>query len=247
MPRADVLLVELAHRGAGDVVDECPVVRSFPHLHLALESLPEGPCGGCCARLEVDQDEGAAAPAWVGYADHGGLGDAFVADDGVFEFDGRDQFAPGGDDVVDPVHHVEVSTGGDRGHVSGAEPAVDEPFGGLVGEITGGDPRSAQLELADRHSVVGLDVVAVDHSCPDPGGEAPLPEQLGTPVRGGGVWVGPCERDDGARFREPVRLQDRHVMTFDERVEECFGDGGAAHDDLGEVTDGLRVGFEPSE
>ena len=165
----------------------------------------------------------------------------------MFEFDAGDQLAAGGDDVVGPVHHIEVAPGRDAGHVAGAQPPVDEPLRGVVAEIARRHPGAPELEFAHGPSVVRLDTVAVDDAGPDPGGEAALPENLRASVSCRGVRIGPGERGDRAGLGEAVRLDQRDAVSLHEGVEQRFRHSGSAHDDLAQVRQRLRMRLELTE
>ena len=247
MAGADPDLVELPDGGLGDVVDERPVIGAFPRLDEPVEPVPQRAGGRGGAGLETHQHEGPVSPALVGHADDGDLRDPVVAQHRVLELDGGDQLAAGGDDVVDPVDHVEVAPRRDGAHVAGAEPSVDEPVGRLVPEVSGGDPRSADLEFAGGPPVVRLDSVAVYEARLDAGGEPALAEHLCASVGGRRVRVRAGERGDRAGFGEAVSLHDRDAVALDERVEQRLGHRGAADEDLAEVADLLGVRLEALE
>src|SRR5690606_31251521 len=97
----------------------------------------------------------------------------------VLQVDRGDPLAAGLDDVLGAVNQGQVAVGGDLADVAGAQPAVVELVGvdlGAVGGVVGaGDPRAADLQLAEGLAVVGDDLaLVVDQAGLDGGGEAAL-------------------------------------------------------------------------
>src|SRR5690606_11908597 len=139
------------------------------------EEVAEFGGGGGGAVGQDDGAQGALVPLLVGDADDGGLGDGGVAHDGVLQVDRGEPLAAGFDDVLGAVHQGQVAVGGDLADVAGAQPPVVELVGvhlGAIGGVVGaGDPRAADLQLAEGLAVVGDDLaLVVDQAGPDDGG-----------------------------------------------------------------------------
>src|SRR5262249_61451471 len=84
----------------------------------------------------------------------GGLEDGGMAADGVLEPDAGDPLAAALDHVLGAVGDLHGAARIDPDHDAGAEPTgVKRGFGALVVVVRGGDPRAADLELADAPAV----------------------------------------------------------------------------------------------
>ncbi len=91
------------------------------------------------------------APAFVGSADDGGLGDGGVGVQDVLDHPRVDVEPARDDHVLDPVGDVEVALGVDVSGVAGVQPAFAEGFGGGVGSmpVAAHQLRAARGDFAD--------------------------------------------------------------------------------------------------
>src|SRR5258706_1328084 len=78
-----------------------------------------------------------------------------MAHDLIFEIHRRDPFAAGFDDVLRAIGDLNVASSVHSANVAGAQPAVVEALRRGVFIVRGGDPGTADLDLADRLSVPG--------------------------------------------------------------------------------------------
>src|SRR6201996_5643895 len=148
-------LGELAHAGLGHLVDVGPALRQLPAGHAGGQVVAQVLGRDVGALADDDAGEGAFAPALVGDADHGRFQHVGVRHQGVLQLDRGDPLPAGLDHVLAAVADAQVSLGGDAADVAGAEPAVVE-LGRVVVLVVGpGDPRAADLDLADRLAVPG--------------------------------------------------------------------------------------------
>ena len=111
---------------------------------------------------EDDRGGDELAPSGVGQTEDGGFEDGGVRVEDVLDLGGEDLLAAGDDHVLLAIDDVEVALGVEGREVAGAEPAVDEGLGGLVGTlpVAGRDGGAARADLADG-AAVGWDGAAV--------------------------------------------------------------------------------------
>jgi hypothetical protein len=88
----------------------------------------------------------------VRQADHGGLGDGGMLVEHLLDLPRVDVVAAADDQVLLPVHDVEVAAGVDPGQVTGVEPAVADRLGGGLGALPVAlhHVREATGEVSDR-------------------------------------------------------------------------------------------------
>src|SRR6187401_3038930 len=77
-----------------------------------------------CLLLADDERHRPLAPAIIGDADDGRLGNARETQDDVLDVERRHPFAAGLDDILDTVHDFQISVGIDDADVAGMQPAI---------------------------------------------------------------------------------------------------------------------------
>src|SRR5918997_3808743 len=164
---AQLHLQKLTGSGAWDLVYELDRVWELPLGEVAFEVGEEILRGGLLPVLEDHNGQGALVPLFVRYGDNGGLGDGFVAHNGVLQVHRGDPLPTRLHEILVPVPDLDVAPGFDGHDIPGLEPAV---FGELVGafsgvEVAAGDPGSAHLELAHLLAVPGDE--AFVSACPN--------------------------------------------------------------------------------
>ena len=158
---AEVLLEDFASAGFWENFYELDVGGAFVAGEQGAGMGDELGCGDGLAGLEDDEGLGDFAPALVGDGDDGGFKDGGVGEEGVFDFERRDVFTAGNDDVLLAVDEGDVAGGVDGGHVTGMEPAVAEGFGGGLGlvPIAEHDAVAASYDFTDGDAILGEVVV----------------------------------------------------------------------------------------
>src|SRR6185312_9566395 len=154
VPRPDRLLVVLTDAGSRNLVDERPAFRQPPANNLVGQILSQVVGADAGSFLGDDDRQRAFLPALVGDRDHGGFDHIRMADQGVLQVDRRNPFAARLDHVFGPVGQGDEAVFIEAADVTGAQPAVVE-LGLVVAHVIGtGDPRTADLDLADGLVVV---------------------------------------------------------------------------------------------
>src|SRR3954452_17197750 len=148
-------LAELADGRLRDLRQELEPFGQPPLREVRLEELTQFVRGRRRALTQHDARERALGPLLVRDRDHGGLGDRGMRHQRVLELDRRDPLAARLDHVLRAVLDHDEAAWVHRDDVTGLEPAVVGPAIRLLGrvEVTRGDPRPANLELAHRLGV----------------------------------------------------------------------------------------------
>ena len=132
----------------------------------------------------------------------------------ILQLDRRNPFAARFDHVFGAVGDLNEAPGVERADIAGSQPAVVKLFRRVVAVITRGDPRAANLYLADRLAVPVANSVAfcnanLNARIDAPGSRAPVQFFFGPAVFG-------RIRDGGKRagFGHAPRLNDAHAELF---------------------------------
>src|ERR1700730_7432368 len=151
---ADPGLRELSDAGLGYLGDERPALGQLPVRHLPVQEGPQLSRRDRCAGREHDGGQRPLAPPLARAPDPRPPPPARVTHQRVLQLHGGDPLATGLDRVLGPVGERDEAQPVDRPDVTGAQPAVAELLRVIVSVVGPGDPRSADLDLADRLAVV---------------------------------------------------------------------------------------------
>src|SRR5580700_12089765 len=131
----DIPLLDLAGRALGQRVHDPHVPRVFVRRDLALDVVAQLLGGGGGTRFERHRGADLLAQGGVRQADHGGLRDRGMLVEHLLDLSRVDVVAAADDQVLFPVHDVEVAVGVDAGQVAAVEPAVADRLGGGLGAV----------------------------------------------------------------------------------------------------------------
>src|SRR5699024_1919718 len=164
IPLTQHLFVELAYRGARDLLDEGEGVGQLPLREVLGQVLAQLRGGDACSLPDDDVRQWALLPLLVRDADDGGLEHGLVPPERVLQVDRGDPLPAGLDDVLRAVGQGDVPEAVAVADVAGPQPAVVElrlRLGIARVGVPGGHPRTPDLELADRFPVARQDGAVV--------------------------------------------------------------------------------------